>query len=310
MSGPIYTIPPDIRIDEASVSSPDNLWHLPKDTWEKIWAETTGGGPNPVKIAVLDTGVSAHPDLPEPIATKSFIAGESIADGNGHGSHCSGTALGRNGIGVAPGAKLIAGKVLSNRGSGGSDGIAAGIRWAADQGADVISMSLGGGGPYEPTRNAILYALERGAVVVCAAGNAGYNGRDSIDYPGKYIEVICVGAIQQNGTIANFSSGGRRVDIATPGQQIISVSNRGSGYATMSGTSMATPFAAGLCALIIEQMRREGHMQMKGAEAWRKFFERWSEDRGDPGHDVRYGYGVPRSMDIVSALASKEFEWS
>ena len=274
--------------------------------WDRLWQETTGKG---VTVAVLDTGMSAHPDLPTPVETRSFISGQSIADGNGHGTHCSGTAVGRNGIGVAPDADLIIGKVLSNGGSGGSDGIAQGIRWAAEKGADVISLSLGGGGAYEPTRQAIKAALDMGCVVVAAAGNAGYNGRDTIGYPGKFLESICIGAISESGRIANFSSGGRRIDIATPGQNIISCSHRGGGYTSMSGTSMSTPFAAGLCALIVEQQRKEGAAVLSGVEAWRKFWEQWSEDRGDPGHDVRYGYGVPRSEAIVEALAAKDIQW-
>lgn len=304
---PIYTLPPDLRLD-ASVSSPETLWHLPGDVWGKVWATATGGGENPVKVAILDTGIVSHPDLPEPIDVKSFIPGESVKDGNGHSTHCSGTALGRNGIGVAPGAQLLIGKVLSNAGSGSSDGIAKGVQWAADAGADVISMSLGGGGAYRPMQDAIDYAVSKGAIVVCAAGNAGYNGRDTIDYPGAYPSVICVGAYRRDGQIANFSSGGRRVDVATPGQEIISASYRG-GYATMSGTSMATPFMAGLCALIVELMRREGRALMRGADAWRKFLSQWCEDRGAPGRDVRFGDGVPRAADIVEALAAKEIEW-
>lgn len=296
-------LPPDLVVHGAAVAA--NLWHLPEAMWRVIWNHTQGRG---VIVAILDTGVASHSDLPEPIAAQSFIRGESWRDGNGHGTHCAGTAIGRGGIGVAPEADLIVGKVLSDGGSGGSEGIARGIYWAADQGADVISMSLGGGGAYEPTRKAILHALDSGAVVVAAAGNSGYNGANTIGYPGKFIESICVGATQENGRIANFSSGGRQLDIATPGQNIISAGHRG-GYVSMSGTSMATPFAAGLCALIIEQQRREGAAQLTGVEAWRRFLEQWSEDRGDPGHDVRYGYGVPRSDAIVDALAARDVDW-
>lgn len=304
--GPEVGIPPDTVASDMSFAMAPTLWHLPANTWSGIWGHTQGAG---VVCAVLDTGMNDHADLPTPLETRSFIRGESWRDGNGHGTHCAGTVLGRNGIGVAPAADLMVGKVLSNGGSGGSDGIAAGIRWAADEGADVISMSLGGGGAYEPTRQAIIYAESKGAVVVAAAGNAGFNGRNTIGYPGRFLESLCVGAIQENGRIANFSSGGREVDVATPGQNIISASYRG-GYTSMSGTSMATPFFAGLCCLIIEQQRREGHAQLSGVDAWRKFLAQWCEDAGDPGKDVRFGYGVPRYSEIVASLAMQDLTWS
>ena len=303
--GPPVTIPPDLIVSDLTWAAAPQLWHLPQAIWSAIWSHTQGQG---VTVAILDTGMNSHPDLPEPKTAYSFIRGQTWRDGNGHGTHCAGTALGRNGIGVAPAADLIVGKVLSNGGSGGSDGIAAGIAWAVDQGADVISMSLGGGSAYEPTRRAIVKANDAGAVVVAAAGNAGFNGRNTIGYPGKFLESLCVGATREDGRIASFSSGGRELDVATPGQNIISASARG-GYVSMSGTSMATPFFAGLCALIIEQQRREGHAQLSGVEAWRAFLEQWSEDRGDPGRDVRYGYGVPRAASIVEALAAQDLEW-
>jgi len=306
MPSPIFKIPDDhvVHKDFMYQMAPPNLWHLPKEQWDKVHNNATG---KTIKVAILDTGYKAHKDLPEPVATKSFIAGESVTDGNGHSTHCAGTAVGRNGLGVAPEAELLFGKVLSNRGSGSSEGIVKGVRWAADNGADVISLSLGGGS-YEPMREAARVALSKGIILVAAAGNAGYNGSNSIGYPAKYFEYLCIGATRQGGGIANFSSGGREIDIATPGENIISC-GLGNNYISMSGTSMATPFAAGLCALIIESIRREGGATMKGVDAWRAFLQKWSEDKGDPGHDVRYGYGVPKYAEIVEFLARKEIKW-
>lgn len=276
---------------------------MPEATWSKIWGRVTG---KTVKCAVLDTGItSSHPDIPKPVAERTFVGG-SVRDGNGHGSHCAGTVLGRNGIGVAPEAELIVGKVLNDSGSGGSDGIANAVRWAADQGADVISMSLGGGGFFEPMRQACLYAVSKGSVVVAAAGNSGFNGQNTIDYPGKYLETICVGAFRRDRKIASFSSGGRELDIACPGQDIVSASHNGSGYATMSGTSMATPFAAGLFCLIIELMRREGESRFTGVEAVREFLKNYSADAGSPGRDDSFGVGIPDSERIVTALAAED----
>ena len=308
MYEPIYGIPPDTVVDDVVFAmAPTNLWHLPREVWDGIWSRVTGRG---VKVAVLDTGYTKHVDGPEPVATKSFISGQAITDGNGHGTHCAGTVLGRNGIGVAPGADLIVGKVLSNQGSGGSPGIAAGIRWAVDAGADVISMSLGGGGPDAGTNDAIDYAVAHGVIVNAAAGNAGYNGANTISWPAKYVKCLCDGAYRSDGQIAGFSSGGREIDWATPGQDIISFAANGSGYQSMSGTSMATPFGSGLLALIIELMRREGAVSWTGPDAVREFFKKYCEDRGAPGHDVRFGHGVPKASEIVAALVNDDLTFA
>ena len=304
---PSWGIPPDTRIeDEVYAAAPSNLWHLPKEVWTEVWHNATGKS---IKIAILDTGVNSHVDLPSPVASKSFVNGQSPTDGNGHGTHCAGTALGRNGIGVAPEADLIVGKVLSNGGSGSSSGIAAGIRWAVDSGADVISMSLGGGGSYGPTNSAIDYAWSKGCIVNAAAGNAGYNGANTIGYPAKYKSCICNGATRSEGSIASFSSGGAQLDWATPGQAIISSSRTG-GYTTMSGTSMATPFGSGLLALIVELMRREGEAEWTAKESFDAFIKQFVDDRGKPGKDDSFGHGVPRYTEIVHSLSKKEITWA
>lgn len=306
MTRPIYTLPPDLVIENPSVMAPSNLWHLPSAQMQSIWNRVTG---KEIKIAILDTGVVNHPELPQPIITKSFINGQSIADRNGHGTHVSGTALGRGGLGVAPAAMLISCKVLSNEGSGGSDGIEAGIRWAADQGADIISMSLGGGGSDAGTNSAIDYAWSKGSYVVAAAGNSGYNGADTIGWPGKYLNCLCIASYQQNGTISGFSSGGRRIDWATPGSNIVSC-NLSGGYATMSGTSMATPFSAGVLALVKELQLREGYPIWKSADDARSFIKANCDDAGAPGFDVRFGWGKPVLDRILSGLVNDDLVWN
>lgn len=306
ISDPPVHIPPDTVSHDLIYAQAPTLWHLPPDAWEPVWQRVTGRG---IKIAVLDTGYTKHAAGPEPIAERSFISGQSTRDGNGHGTHCAGTALGRRSsdgtpIGVAPEAELIVGKVLSDGGSGSSSGIAAGIRWATDVGADVISMSLGGGGSYGPTNEAIDAAFEAGCVVNAAAGNAGYNGANTIGWPAKYGGCLCCAAYQRSGQIANFSSGGSQIDWGCPGQDIVSFSTNGSGYRSMSGTSMATPFGSGILALIIELMRREGQAEWTAAESVREFFKRNMRDSGAPGFDVRFGWGVPVASELVAALAN------
>lgn len=305
---PDYGIPPDLeRHDDLVFGSSAETWHLPRDKWRPVRGRVTGRG---VKVAVLDTGIVEHDTLPTPVAAESFIRGESVRDGNGHGTHCAGTVLSRDeDIGVAPEAGLIVGKVLSNRGSGSSSGIAAGVRWATEQGADVISMSLGGGSPYQPTIDAIREAMDAGVWVTIAAGNSGFSGRgNTIGWPARSGEGICTAAYRSDGSIAGFSSGGSQIIWACPGQQILSCATRG-GFVMMSGTSMATPFGAGLAALIIELMRREGSPTMKGKDAVHGFITRIVQDAGQPGYDPSFGHGKPMVDRIVELLANDDLGW-
>jgi len=295
----LYSISPDTGCRLSYQQQAPNLWHLPKAVWVPLWEKTKGEG---VKIAILDTGYTKHVDGPAPIASRSFISGQSVVDGNGHGTHCAGTALGRNGIGVAPAADLIVGKVLSNQGSGGSAGIAAGVRWAADNGADIISMSLGGGGSDAGTNAAIDYAMSKGCIVNAAAGNSGFNGNNTIGWPARHVNALCCGAYDSNTRIANFSSGGPQMDWACPGVGIISFSRTGSGFVTMSGTSMATPFGSGLLALIVSVMRRMGSAAWSGIQAIREFFKANMKDVGAPGFDVRFGWGIPVAQELIPPL--------
>jgi subtilisin len=306
-SPPVY-LPPDLVSDVETFAFAGDPWHLQKAIFEPIWKRVTGKA----RIAVLDTGYSPHDLLPEPVYSKSFIRGESVRDGNGHGNHVAGTALGRDGIGVAPGASLLVFKVLSNDGRGSSDGISQAVREAADQGADVANLSLGSSSPYEPTREALEYAWSKGVIVVCAAGNSGFDGRrNTIGYPARYHkEALAVGAYRKDGQRSSFSSGGRELDICCPGQDIVSCSNNStSGVRSMSGTSMATPFMAGLLALIIDLMRREGYADFTGIEAVRAFLAKYTQDKGDPGHDPFWGMGIPRTQDIIAALVNDQLSF-
>jgi|688.fasta_scaffold00460_78 subtilisin len=306
--GPIVSLPPDdvigpLFVHEAS-TVPD-AWHRFDWIKEKLWQVATG---KDIRVAVLDTGYTKHAFGPEPIAKKSFISGESTEDlRSGHGSHCIGSVMCRrdtagNSLGLAPDADLIVGKVLSNGGSGGSDGIAAGIRWAADQGAHIISMSLGGGGSYKPTNDAIDYAWSKGCIVTAAAGNAGYNGSNTIGWPAKYENCLCTGSYAEGGKISNFSSGGREIDWACPGSNVISFSNSGSGWRTLSGTSMATPQGAGFLACLMELWLRQGRPAFRSAEDLRNYFKQVLKDAGAEGFDVRFGWGVPGDNFLAEAI--------
>lgn len=304
---PIVELPPDWVSDVELFAPPTAPWHIPTELFNKVWAITRGES---VTVCVLDTGMNSHEQLPEPIHAQSFISGESWKDGNGHGTHVAGTILGRNVIGLAPAAKLMVGKVLSNGGSGSSQGIADGINWAVDNGADIISMSLGSSSPYTPMESAITRAWTKGVVVVAAAGNSGFNGsNNTIGYPSKYLNCLCIGAYRSDGSRASFSSGGRELDVICPGQDIISSSKSG-GYVSMSGTSMATPYCAGLMALVVSIMKREGHLAFQTADECRQFLAKNSEDQGTPGHDPSTGFGIPRPATILEAIRSKSLTFA
>ena len=228
----------------------------------------TGRG---VKVAVLDTGVDTdHPDFSGRIdATASFVPGETVEDGHGHGTHCIGTAAGpanpQQGprYGVACEARILAGKVLSNAGSGTDGQILAGMAWAVARGARVISMSLGApvmpGELFPQTYEMLAQrALERGTVIVAAAGNDSQRppNIEPVGRPANCPSILAVAALDRAITPTFFSNGGingqgGEINIAAPGWQVRSAAP-GGGYQAMSGTSMATPHVAGVVALLAQ----------------------------------------------------------
>ncbi len=216
--------------------------------WPKYGSGSGPGGP--VRVAVLDTGLDfSHPDLPAPVLSQSFVAGETIDDGYQHGSHVSGTILAVNNsigvVGVAPQASLMTGKVLDNQGVGAWSDVAAGVSWAVANGAKVINMSLGGTGGSIALHQACDAALGAGVLVVAAAGN---DGDTTIEYPGGYPSVMAVAAVDQNRARAYFSNQGPHVSVAAPGVSVLSTVPEFSLVATWNGKShqanqiLNTPF--------------------------------------------------------------------
>ncbi len=212
-----------------------------------------------VKIAVIDTGVDYnHPDLSgKVIKGYDFVENDNDPmDEHDHGTHVSGIAAANtnNGIGMAglaPKASILAVRVLDEGGSGTLDDVAQGIRYAADQGAQVINLSLGGLLGTQTLREAVDYAWNKGSVVIAAAGN---ESSAKPSYPAYYSNAIAVAATDQSDTIAYFSNYGTWVDIAAPGVSIYSTVV-GGGYEKFSGTSMAAPVVAGVAGLLAAQGR-------------------------------------------------------
>ena len=206
-------------------------------------------------IAILDTGIdSDHPDLQANLGSgKAFTKCKGGScnynwdDDNDHGTHCAGSADAVDNsegvVGVSTNATLHAVKVLGKRGSGSFSDISAGVKYVADQGWDVASMSLGASSGSQALADACQYAVDRGVLIVAAAGNSG-PCTDCVGYPAAYSTTLAVGSTDCDDTLSSFSSTGPEVDIAAPGGAVLSTVP-GGGYDTFSGTSMATPHVAG-----------------------------------------------------------------
>ncbi|MCC6556523.1 MAG: peptidase S8 [Polyangiaceae bacterium] len=254
----------------ASFTANDPLlkdqWHMERIGAMRAWDFATGRG---VTVAVVDTGIACEThgpynkgtDLASTVCVEgwNFVSNNEHAnDDQGHGTHVAGTIAQstNNGIGatgVAFHARLMPVKVLSENGWGTTAAVADGIRWAADHGAHVINLSLGGPRNSKVLQSAIDHAISRGTVVVAAAGNTG--GR--VQYPGASDGVIGVSATDSDDKLAKFSSRGEGVDIAAPGVNVVqqTICNRGRDkcerYPGYSGTSMASPHVAGAAALLV-----------------------------------------------------------
>lgn len=242
-------------------------WGMSKIGMDTAWNYSCGTG---ATIAIVDTGITAEDyqgyKALSDLKDLHFVPGYNFitpsmppVDDQGHGSHCAGTAAGAtnnaHGVaGVAHCARIMPVKVLASNGSGSMSGVAEGIRWAADHGANIISLSLGSSGNSDIVAKAVAYAHDKGVFLSCAAGNSG----GSVGFPAANKGCIAVSATDQNDNLATFSSRGKEVAIGAPGvailQQTISEGGKGVGsFEKFNGTSMATPAVSGAAALLYSQ---------------------------------------------------------
>ncbi len=292
-----------VRSDLTSEELPNDYlfdayqWNLPMIQTLSGWTISKGSGE--VIIGVLDTGVDlSHPDL-----TGRLVEGANLVtpgfeplDDVGHGTHVAGviSASVNNGEGIAGMTwydKVMPVKVLGADGAGTTYSVAEGLIWAADHGAKVINMSLGNYADAQFLHDAIRYAYERDVVLIAATGN---DNTSDPGYPAAYPEVLAVSAVDDQRNRAPFSNYGDYVDVVAPGVSIASTYPHNQ-YAALSGTSMASPHAAALAALIRAvnpALRNDEVMDMMRSTAI---------DLGAPGRDPLYGYG---QIDVHAALAA------
>ncbi|WP_405097983.1 S8 family peptidase [Micromonospora sp. NBC_01412] len=277
-----------------------------------------------VTVAVLDTGIDdTHPDLTGKVRdSKSFIDGEVVKDGHGHGTHVASTIVGSGAAsggkykGVAPGAELIVGKILANNGYGADSAIIAGMQWAAQSGAKIISISVGGmvtdgNDPLSQAVNEL--SAQYGALFVIAAGNSG--GFQQVNAPGAADAALTVAAVDKQDQMASFSSRGPRrgdyglkPDIAAPGVDITAAKADGTAlppsvdndkYTTISGTSMATPHVSGAAAILAQE-----HPDWTG----QKIKQVLTSTSKDLGHGTS-SQGAGR-VDVVRAITQQVYATS
>lgn len=306
-----YDLEPVFSLQEAKqkVGWSISAFNLP-DAWRKA------GQGEGVTVAVLDSGCDLdHPDLNDNLVIlkgSNFINPRKAPDDdNAHGTHVAGIIAAENNdlgmVGVAPKAKIMPVKVLDGEGNGSLLSVANGIRFAVDNGADIIAMSLGAPMKVQQVRKAIQYAAKRGVPCFVAAGNAARRGKftKSILYPANYPETIAIGSIDSNFDRSDFSNTGANLDFLAPGGKIFSTVPD-DWYAVMNGTSMACPFAVGVAALVLSYKRKKGlKVPLETIEDYRNVFRKHTIKTSNPkyaGKRFFEGFGIIDPRKFIKYL--------
>lgn len=265
----------------------------------QAWDITTGSS-NTI-IAIVDTGIDCtHPELiGRCVPGWDFVNGHALtgtenSDDYGHGTHVASIAAGNanNAIGIAGicwNCRLMPIKVLDASGGGDWNNLAFAIRYAADSGATVINMSLGGPDPTPLVADATNYAFTHGAIEIASCGNT---GNPACLWPAAYPNVLSVSCSDANDVMCSFSSRGYETDVSAPGLDIYAAVPTGtcnlcdpSGYRLLSGTSMSAPHVSGVAGLI-----RSAHPEYSAEQTW-GVIEAGADDKSTSGFDYDYGFG-------------------
>lgn len=287
------TIPSSpMLVNDPDFANPQRVYAPQRIEAPMAWAYSLGSPE--ITVAVIDSGIDGtHPELRDRVVAGYDFTNDDAdpTDDHGHGTHVAGIVAmtANNGVGsagICPRCSLMPVKVLDANNAGRWSDVAAGIIFAADQGAHIINMSLGGASDSRIVREAVDYATDKGSLVIAAAGN----GRtDEPFYPAAYDNVISVSATRNDDSRWSLSNFGSHIDVAAPGYAIFSTHNDQNnyyhGYLFMSGTSMASPHVAGLAGLLWAQD------PSRSAEEIRSLILENVDDLGEPGWDVHYGHG-------------------
>jgi len=281
-----------VHTEKKVVQAPQQIdWGVYRVNAPGAWDSSTGSD---VKIAVIDTGISKnHPDLNVNSGVNLIgkLHNKKWDDDNGHGTHVAGIIAACNNsigvIGVAPDVELYAVKVLDSYGGGRISDVIEGIEWAVLNNMDIISMSLGTDAYSQALDDTCNNAYGSGILLVAATGNNGDGNlsTDDVMYPARFDSVIGVSAVDYDNIAPLWSADGCEVELAAPGVNIYSTWLDG-GYATRSGTSMATPFVSGVAALMMQ-----GNTGSSPGEI-RAILTNNSIDLGAEGRDGFYGFGL------------------
>ena len=258
-----------------------------------------------ISVAVLDTGIDySHSDLDANYADgRDFVnSDDDPMDDHGHGTHVAGSIAAEDNesgvVGGAPEARLHALKVLNASGGGYTSDVIAAIQWSVDHAVQVVNMSFSGDGTVAE-ESACQVAYNAGVLLVAAAGNEGTppGKGDSVGAPARYPSVIAVAAVDSKNARPRWSSTGPAVELAAPGVSIVST-YVGGGYATMNGTSMASPHVAGVAALVLWAYPASSN------SAIRARLQNTADDLGAAGRDSLYGYGLVDADEAAAPPAA------